>query len=164
MFTVYWDRWRHFHEFTAGVVWTELSVDETSEQDHIRQRCSSVDGLCYFYWFTCVYLCMHDVLLSICAITLPLFYAGPWSVGSTCVTPSSSDALGSTPKFYAPFLHNCLNTGFSLFAARVRGRLMFFRSTCILDNGSPPSLSRSPRNLRTDLVWGQALKLTFENF
>ena len=33
-----------------------------------------------------------------------------------------------------------------------------------LDSGSQPSHNGSPRNLHTSLVWGQALKPTFENF
>jgi len=34
----------------------------------------------------------------------------------------------------------------------------------IQDNGSQPSLNRSPRNFHTCLVWDQPLNHTFENF
>jgi len=48
---------------------------------------------------------------------------------------------------------------------------MFLRSTFFidvdpkfLDNGSQPLLNGSPQNLHTSLMWGQALKPTFEKF
>ena len=60
---------------------------------------------------------------------------------------------------------------FSRRPASVANGYLFLHSTIFigldhkfLDNGSQASLNGSPRNLHTSLVWGQALKPTFEFF